>query len=274
LWLPVWIGVLTWAGCLMTADENLWRDSAPVTPDARGPETTQNDSVVDVAADTGERDLSDAARDLAQNDLFDAIVPDAACGQMVLVLAAAEDDGEIDGTTWDPDGETQGDICIGTWSGQSVWGYFRFGISQAIPAGATIVSATLELWGHSAYTYSGWQWNPSTHALEVYAEKAATAQPITGVSDAPFAPQGRPVTTATVRWPNTGGLAWLPAQYNTSPSLTPVLQELVSSQGGLGAGHHLQLWVRGAQLTQGEVATTAYGTPGFKPARLTLGWCP
>lgn len=212
----------------------------------------------------------DLGPDLGQPDLGQ---PDTACNQMVLVLASKDDDGEIDGTTWDPDGESQGDICIGTWGGDSVWGYFRFELSQAIPAGASITGATLELWGHPNYTYVNWDWQPSTHALEVYAEKAVTAPPITKGTEAPFLPMGRPVTTAIVRWPSSGGLAWLPSQWHTSPSLAPVLQEVLNSKGSLAAGNHLQLWVRGAQLAQGEVATVAYGIPGFKPPRLTVSWC-
>lgn len=258
----------------MTADESLWRDAAPVTPDAHLPEAARHDS--DVAVDKGQTDVS--MPDATQPDLgldlgLDLGQPDAACSQMVLVLASKDDDGEIDGTTWDPDGEAQGDICIGTWDGDSVWGYFRFELSQAIPAGASIGNTTLELWGHPNYTYAKWQWQPATHALEVYAEKAATAPPVTQSTEAPFLPAGRPVTSAIVRWPSSGGLAWLPAQWHTSPSLAPVLQEVVNSKGSLAAGNHLQLWVRGAQLAQGEVATVAYGKPGFKPARLTVNWC-
>ena len=134
----------------------------------------------------------------------------------------------------------------------------------------------MELWGHFDFTYADTGWNPASHALEIYAEKSADPPVVTQAADGPFTPLGRPVTTAWGRWPASGGLAWSPSQYHTSPDFAPVLQELVNAQGGLAAGAHIQLWIRGAQLpaTHAFVTAIAYGYPGFKPARLTLSWCP
>lgn len=156
---------------------------------------------------------------------------------------------------------------MGYWGSDPQWGYHRFALANAIPATATLVDVVLELQGFITY-----EWDSTAQALEVFAELSADAQGITSGTDAPYVPGGRPVTTASVRWPGSGGLSWTLGSYNSSPNLAAVLQEVVNAQGGLAQGSHVQLWIRGAQTAQGECACYAYGTSGYKPARLTIVW--
>jgi hypothetical protein len=266
------IGLLAvlWAGCFMTADESLWRDGAPRTDAPRGDARKPDAAPAEAALD---RRPADHAADASPRDLPS---PDSSCKQMVLQLASKDDDGQVENDEYfHPDGESIGDIWMGSYDSSLVlWGFFRFQLSQALPATANITAATLELWGHYDFSYSESGWNPATNALEVFAESSADPPVVTSEKDGPFTALGRPVTAASVRWPASGGLTWAPLQYHTSPNIAPALQEVVKSKGGLASGAHVQLWVRGAQLGYHLVTAAAYGTPSFKPSRLTISYCP
>ena len=269
-------------GCFMTADPDRWKeagagdqstDQAQIDLGTDGP--LADNPVADMPeVDGPPRDLpavDGPGVDLPPSDLPtpDLPPPDLPPPQtQVLVMASAADDGEIDSTSWLPNGES-GVLFMGYWSGADTWGYHRFALTQAIPQGAVVTAAVLELYGSYAD-----QWDAMTEALEVRAEKTADAQVVTKAGDEPFVPGGRPVTVTAVRWPPSGGLAWKINAYNSSTDLSPVLQEVVTAQGGLAQGSHVQLWVRAAQTSTGEVACPAYGTAGFQPARLTLTWVP
>ena len=64
-------------------------------------------------------------------------------------------------------------------------------------------------------------------------------------------------------------------QDNTTPSLAPILQQVVSSKSGLASGSHVQLWIRGAQTSGGTVATDDFTATGYAthPARLSISYC-
>ncbi|MFZ5785101.1 MAG: hypothetical protein ACOY3Y_01555 [Acidobacteriota bacterium] len=189
------------------------------------------------------------------------------CGQLTLTLASAPDDGEITSPSFYPSGEGA-QINMGH-IGVVVWGYFRFALTQAIPSGAAITGAALTLRGSGSY-----QWG-ANKALEVLAELSADAPAVAGAADAPGSgASGRSVTSA-VRWPASGGLSWQGGQDNTTPSLAPILQQVVTSKGGLASGSHIQLWIRGAQTSDGTVATDDFTATGYAthPARLTLSYC-
>lgn len=273
-------------GCFMTADPDRWKeagaddravDHAPIELGTDGP--AADNPVADTTADGPQVDLpavdgpgADGSPDLSPLDLPPPDLPPPDMSKtMVLVLASAVDDGEIcreyGPNPWLPNGEG-GELYMGHGNTDPTWGFHRFALSQAIPQGAVISQATLELYGVTT-----WNWSPG-EALEIRAEQAADAQVVTSEADEPFQPKGRTVTLATVRWPASGGLAWTINGYNSSTNLASVLQDVVNTQGGLAQGAHVQLWVRGAQTSVGEVASPAYGTPGFKPARLTISWTP
>ena len=274
-------------GCFMTADPDRWKeagagdqstDQAQIDLGTDGP--LADNPVADMPeVDGPPRDLpavDGPGVDLPPSDLPtpdlpppDLPPPDLPPPQtQVLLLADKVDDGEVDANGWMPDGES-GFICMGYWGSGSTWGYHRFALTQAIPAGAQVKAAVLELFGHDTQ-----QWDTATEALEIRAEKTADALEVTSSTKQPFIPGGPPVTVTAARWPASGGLAWTVGGYNSSSDLSSVLQEVVNAQGGLAQGAHVQLWVRGAQITDGEVTSYAYGTPGFKPARLTITWSP
>ncbi len=211
--------------------------------------------------------------DLPKPDLPKVDLP-GNCAVMNLSLLAAADDGEIWPPDYFPDGETGNEIYLGM-DEDPMWGYFRFTLTQAIPAGATIASANLTLFGVGA-----WQWGGATgnKALNVRAELAADAPAVTGAGDVPgnpANPSSRPITTAVVRWPATGGLVWTTGADHASPSLAPILQEVVTSKGGLLQGSHVQLWLRSAQSSNGAVITPDFKTAGYAshPARLSITVC-
>jgi hypothetical protein len=72
----------------------------------------------------------------------------------------------------------------------------------------------------------------------------------------------RVVTSAAAIWPNSGATAYAASAWNTSPSLAPVLQELVDTYGGLAAGSYITLWVQGPRLGFGYTGTATY-QPGY-----------
>lgn len=249
------------SGCLMTADESRWHDL--------GRETSSPDVAV---ADTG----ADAPPDATVPDATppdttppDTTRPDLSCPTLQLDVSGPADDGYFYGTDLKVNGASTNELWIGSW-GEIEWGYFRFALSQPVAKGAVIVGAKLSLYGLAA---DGW--DPSLHALDVFVEKSADAPVVTTAADLPFTSTGRPMASAMARWPATGGLTWNTQAYNTSPELAALIQEVVDSQGGLAAGSHLQIWVKGSQLAQADLATPDYTASGYSshPARLTLRYC-
>jgi hypothetical protein len=205
--------------------------------------------------------------DLPKPDLPRVDLP-GTCATMSLSLQAAVDDGEIWPPDFFPDGEPGSEIFIG-FDSDPMWGYFRFTLSQAIPAGATIASATLTLFGAGT-----WQWG-GNKGLNVRAELASDAPVVSSAAEVPGNPGGRTITTAVVRWPASGGLAWASGADNVSPSLAPILQEVVTAKGGLAQGSHLQLWLRNAQSSDGAVITPDFKAASYAshPARLAITFC-
>jgi len=267
--------------CLMTADPTLWQRhdaSRDRGVDARRdlPQAEAHDQRSDAPGDGPAPDrAADLRADRAAEGAGDTLkpTPDLPCFQQQLTIAGPGDDGEIDNGVLLPSGEPP--ICTGYWiprtTGHHVWGYFRFGLSKAIPKGATLTGATLALQG-SAADCGGW--NASTQALEVKLEDSADAPVVSAGKDEPLTGTGRTLIAGAVRWPTLGGLTWQTAGMNTSPSLASLLQSLVA-KSTLASGSHVQLWIHGAQVTSGEVGVVDYQQPGFlsNPTRLTIAWC-
>jgi len=305
LWhIPLWVAL---PACFMTADEDLWKQAGDTRPDQprvdvsaldaprpdAAPDAARDGPVPDGASDLkpdlavpdqaklDQAKLDQAKPDQAKPDQAkadqakpdmpppDLPKPDVTCKQTVLLVTANSDDGEVDNYNLSRNGES-GTIFIGYWS-VTTWAYFRFRLDQALPAGAVITGASLELWGHDLVG----SWNSSSDALEILVEDAADALAAASTADIPLQVGGRPVTQAKVRWPTTGGLAWKLTQYNASSDLKAPLQELVNDYGGLAQNAHVQLWIRGVQAKQAEVGTHNFLEPGYAahPHRLTISWC-
>lgn len=246
------------------ADSDAEADSDPDTdaePDAASDSDLDPDVDLDADADLPDADLDvDADRDA---------VP---CSQE-LVLRDSWDDGEVDGDALAPDGEPGGSgraLMIGSWDGSSTWSYFRFTLDRAIPPTATVTAASLRLFG----TTSVGPWDPDVHALIVFGEDSADAPAVASQADNPDLTSGRPICDTSVRWPETGGLVWEPG-WNASTDLARILQRLVALHGGLEAGAHVQLWLRGAFRDVGaEVGCDTWTGPPENLATLAIEWGP
>jgi hypothetical protein len=203
----------------------------------------------------------------------DAVRLDAMGGCRVLTLTVAlqTDEGEIDASMFYTEGETDSLIHIGYYMSNVTWGFFRFALPAAIANGEHVMSAQLDILGAIPDN-----WDASRQALLVNAEASDDAPRAVGTDDRPDSnrPSARVLTQATVRWPASGGLVWNPGEYNSTPDLSPVIQELVNRPAGLAMGAHIQLWLGGeATNASGEVTTPLLaGSPGMPP-QLSLTVC-
>jgi hypothetical protein len=155
--------------------------------------------------------------------------------------------------------------------GGPVWVFLRFTLANALPATATITSANLRAWGTILFA-----WTPSVDAARVRIELSGDAPQVASRDDAPeLATIGRPLSAGAVRWPASGGLAWQWPAWNTSPDLAPLFQELVTTQGGVAAGAHVQLWLDADPSVDGEVGIEDFSHADAHHSELTLYWtCP
>lgn len=198
------------------------------------------------------------------------------CPWVEVPLASADDDGEIWGSgSFDTKGEEPNiagepdGIYCGNWHEGPTWAFFRF----TLPTTLTRVDAAhLELWGIA----TAGVWDPNKHALRLLVEADAHAPPATQFDDRPETSRGRATIQSSLRWPEEGGLTWKIEDYNRSPNLALLFQELAEEQGlgGLVAGMTVQLWLRGDFTdVAAEVTTPYFGAPDYRPARLMLSVC-
>jgi hypothetical protein len=198
-----------------------------------------------------------------------------------LLITDNADDGAIyfdtaGDTHWYPSGEDgAGSGFFGDVGGNYYAAYFRFQLPEALPAGADVVDARLQLHAGPSVTYD---WNSAIYAVGVRIEDTDDA-PVVG-SRATFPVQlGNPVPgegvdilDEMVRWPDAGGLTWDPA-VNESPDLAGLVEALLAARGGLAAGAHIQLWLAIAEPTGvgGEVTYVDYAAgPAAAVAQLEL----
>lgn len=167
-----------------------------------------------------------------------------------LVISDDLDDGAMWPTillregAWMPSGEEPGLGFCGEYPvGERYFAYLRFTLPQAVPADATITSATLELFGHATYLWS------DGHALRVWAQESDDAPQVSGLADYPDAGLVQ-LGDLSLRWADAddAGLTWAIPGPNASPDLAAVLQHLVDGNGGLDEGAHIQLWVAEDEL--------------------------
>ena len=198
-----------------------------------------------------------------------------------LVVEADQDDGEQDYGELLLQGESPPDsddgLMMGFWEddGPSVtWGFFRFRLTTELPPDADVQEARITLWGRTL-TVSGDGWDARVDALRIWAESSADARRVTSGSSDNFSPSDRTLTDRSVRWPSTdGGLDWRVGADNTSSDISPLVQELVERYGGLAAGSHIQIWIRG-DFNSGnrEVGTEDWSYPEEHHAALDLTAC-
>jgi hypothetical protein len=185
-------------------------------------------------------------------------------------VSANANDGEISASpTWYQNGEPGYHIYMGEDNGgKNVYGYFRFQLAAAITTGSDITSATLEVVASDT-----WQWD-ADDALKIWAEDSSNAAEVTTAQNHPnLGSSPRTLTTATQRWPVSGGLSWPSAGTGiTSPSFDNCIQELVDSYSGLAQNAYIQIWIakNTLQSTSEEVACADYSHTTYDPAELTI----
>ncbi len=204
--------------------------------------------------------LDDAGGDGASNG----------CPDVTLAIQTAADDGEFNGSVWHPDGESTA-LFFGHWSGEE-YGYFRFQLAQPLPAGATINSATLDLWG----VQNDGNFGAGGEFMMVRIENAADAAVVTNVNQQPGGAMAPALSTVTARWPASGGLSWTLNAWNTTTELGALVQDVVNQQNGLAANAHLKFFI---SYPAPAIATIEVGTEDRArglghEARLHLSWCP
>lgn len=164
-----------------------------------------------------------------------------------LTVAADLDDGEfaialIPGPHWFPSGEWMDSdrSYFGWWAGEPIWAYFRFRLSEAIaPAGLN--TAGLHLYGTHINGFIG-NWA----GAEVLVEDAADAGQVDSEDHRPGGSDPVTLLNASIDWSDSQtGFSWNNAGWNTAPDLSALINGLASARGGLAAGSHVQLWIRG-----------------------------
>ncbi len=205
------------------------------------------------------------------------------CTLKTLEILSGEDDIEYACDNILPDGELTAvegaGFYLGWWycdggsSDGPTRGAFRFTLNTELPPGATIASASLELWGVTTTA----NWYPAILALEIAIEASPDAARLTSSAEVPQGgdPQARLLAPARVRWPAGGGLSWRLGAYNTSPDLAPLLQGLVDRYAGLASGAAVMLWITAAPgvADHVEVATNDASQPDYQPHRLVIETC-
>lgn len=199
--------------------------------------------------------------------------------EMLMSVESDQDDGQFDPSLsslpygWSTQGERDNALYVGSyaideWGGGNGYttGAFRFELSQDIPAGARVVDARLSLFG-----LGDWEWDSAVDALQVAVELSDDAAVIGSLQDMPLSTTGRPLLGKTVRWPETGGLAWQTGAWNQSTNLASLLEELVDTMGGLAAGAHVQFFVYGVTPNlNGEVLVEDSSNAAADPPRLAV----
>ena len=196
---------------------------------------------------------------------------------VTIPIAANPDDGVIyrypgGGYFFGPSGENgMGLGFFGEYpDGEYYVAYLRFEMPPEL-AGRTIVDAQLHLTSAGPITY---MWSPQ-HAVGIWAQATDDAAAVASELAFPSAlggpdPSGVALHPSYVRWPEQGGLDWLPGT-NTSPSLMPLFEQL-AQEGGPLPGAHVQLWLAVAEPTGvgGEVTFVDYAAQSPDVAQLEL----
>ena len=157
---------------------------------------------------------------------------------------------------------------MGEWTpSNQYYNYFRFTLTNALPAGSVISNAKLEVNGLTHFNWS------SSYALRIFIQDSANAPQVDNANDYPGDAGGTELLGSNVRWPASGGLTWnYPEVNNGSPNLSSLVQALVDKYNGLSAGASIQFWIGIDQTQAGghSVAYEEYSHAGNTPPKLTL----
>ena len=178
----------------------------------------------------------------ANKGFFNVMLSKRVATTLNLTIATENDDSEL----YMPDGNlglfysgenSVGDMYTGSWSSNYVYGINRFTLTQAIPAGATITNASMQVYGIGD---SGWN-SAGGGYLHIMVSDYADAPQVTTFQDGPGGTNNR-AFSSTVRWPFAGNMFWTTSGLNTTVDLSVLIQFLVNKYGGLANGAHIQVW--------------------------------
>lgn len=160
-------------------------------------------------------------------------------------------DAQVPGA-WLPSGESEpGHAFMGEYpTGSAYYGYFRFRLPIALPAGTIITAAHFEVGGLGDYL-----WNPRSDALRIWIERSTDAAQVSSLDAYPETANvvAAQLGNESVRWPEVGGLSWNVLETNASPQLVLPFQELLEGDDlGLAEGAHVQLWIGADDLGNGN----------------------
>ena len=159
-------------------------------------------------------------------------------------------------------GEWANNLYFGYWDYpqyEATYSSFRFFLKKAIPKGAKVIKAFLDIRGTGSVG-----WNSQKHFLEISATDSKSSPQISEFSDVIGKNNGYQETQTIIRWPKQGGLDWNEQGLNRTPDLSALIQELVDKYDGLDKGSSITLWLKTSLLERSaEVMAADYGHKDF-----------
>lgn len=137
------------------------------------------------------------------------------------------------GASWRPIGHQSAfDMVGGYFAGVPYWSMIYFALPDEIPAGSTIQSAALDLYGYTSVDVQTGDY------LRVYVQDQAdcTGNVAAGANWASTITLYPASLDAGVRWPTVGTITWPEQDRVQSPDLATLIQHLVDTYDGLAAG--------------------------------------
>ena len=181
----------------------------------------------------------------------------------VLSIAQTADDGEVSNTGVLSNSSSA--VGSGQVSSSPYWSFYRFKLNKSIPQGSVISKANINLFGSGS---SNWT---SGKGLKVYVQLSSNAEVVYGNNYCPGCSTTVNVSSA-ITW-GSPSLSWVVGQYNTSPDLSSIIQEVVNSNS-IKADQYIQVWVSRSSTypSNGLVFTEDKSASSSQNAVLILEW--
>lgn len=251
-------------------DDPTTGDQTTAAADSTAGAVTSSASELDTGTEAGSTSSTDADNTGAMGDavVLGPLIPSENLDDGAMYPAG---DGYL--AHWYPSGEdnAEGRQYLGQFpTSKHYYGYMRFRLPAALPAGSIVDGVVLEISGHDEYQWQG------AYALRVWVQDTADAPAVGGTFDYPQDGSSVVLSTDSVRWPESGGLVWQQPGPNATPDLAPLVQALVDAHDGLAAGAYVQFWI-GEDVLDGtgeEVGWFDSIAGAERAPRLTLGFHP
>lgn len=150
------------------------------------------------------------------------------------------------------------------------WGYYRFQLNQNIPNGATVSNAVIKLYGQDSAS-----WSLSANALKVYLQNSGNSAQVSANNQCPSCTTALPVVSQTINWITGSGLFWAANEWNLSPNMSLMFNNLINNQSGLTSGNYIQIWTTRSSVygnNKIEVGSQDYSHEDFNQAQILIEW--